>query len=215
MISETIHQITYSVCMALWVNDSAHCSTEPQRHNNQVVQTTPINRAAQRGPKVEEGGGMGWKNGQSARQSMGVTGTGRGGRRLEKTFYFQSVLKTFKRGSSKSHTGRPSGRLRCTAKEGDITRADLAVAEEALRVVVLERLQTIWAPGGKKKNHVRGTVTTQQQQYDTASLWVLVTAYLTVRKHIFSRGNSRGPSTPSSCPSVSKYTSRHTHRREI
>lgn len=36
-----------------------------------------------------------------------------------------------------------------------------------------------------------------------------------MRRHIFSRGNSRGPSTLSSCSSVSKYTSRQTHRRAI
>lgn len=49
----------------------------------------------------------------------------------------------------------------------------------------------------------------------TSWLYCLQVLYLTVRKHIFSLGNSRGPSTPSSCPSVSKYTSRQTHRRKI
>lgn len=43
----------------------------------------------------------------------------------------------------------------------------------------------------------------------------IASLYLTMRKHIFSRGNSLGPSTPSSWPSVSRYTSKQTHRREI
>lgn len=34
-------------------NDSARCSTEPQWNNNQVVQTTPINRAAKREARGE------------------------------------------------------------------------------------------------------------------------------------------------------------------
>lgn len=49
--------------------------------------------------------------------------------------------------------------LRCTVQDGEIARADLAVTEEALRVVVLEGLQAIWTPGGRKR-HVRDAATT-------------------------------------------------------
>lgn len=43
------------------------------------------------------------------------------------------------------------------SRVGKITRTDLAVTEEALRVVVLEWLQTIWTP--EKERDVRDTVT--------------------------------------------------------
>lgn len=37
------------------------------------------------------------------------------------------------------------------SRVGKITRTDLAVTEEALRVVVLEWLQTIWTPEKKRR----------------------------------------------------------------
>lgn len=49
----TICKISYSMDRILLGNDSACCSTEPQWHNNQVVKTTPINRAARKEVKVE------------------------------------------------------------------------------------------------------------------------------------------------------------------
>lgn len=42
----TMQRISYSLCIILWGNDSAQSSTAPQWHNNQEVQTAPINRAA-------------------------------------------------------------------------------------------------------------------------------------------------------------------------
>lgn len=115
---------------------------------------------------------------------------------------------------SKSHKDELEG-VTVVTSAWRATRTLLAVTEEALRVVVLERLQTVWTP--EKERDVRDAAKLVGHRVVSRPHLVsalLVTSYLTVRRHIFSLGNSRGPSTLSSCPSVSKNTSRQTHRRE-
>lgn len=45
--------ISYSLGMILSGNDSARSSPEPQQHNNQVAQATPINRPALREVRIK------------------------------------------------------------------------------------------------------------------------------------------------------------------
>lgn len=156
---QTVGQILYSMGVILCGNDSALSSTEPQWHNNQHAQTTPINRAALKEERVERKV-KGWNRSTwTAQQNLHAVKQERDKLIPENRmfFYFQTAMKTLKKilCVSKSHKSNREGvRVVNHRRNMLYMYTDLAMTEETLRMVVLEWLQTIGTPEFKER-HVR------------------------------------------------------------